>query len=173
MTGRTAAYDPKPHHRKPIVKKISAILGRVEKWGIFASFTLILIILTVSILSRYVFQRPLSWPDELTTYLFILMTFLAASASVEDNSELKVEVLYEKLTRIRLFMDVLLHLVRFAVCIFFIVMGYRFAAVEWQMATDTPILRIPVFLIFSMLPFWGVLMAFRSVERFCKLWKRN
>lgn len=155
------------------MEKISAIIDRIERWGIFACFLSILIILTVSILSRYVFQRPLSWPDELTTYLFILMTFLAASASVKDNTELKVEVLYEKVPQLRLAMDVLLNLVRFAVCLVFIVTGCRFAAVEWQMDTYTPILRIPVFLIFSMLPFWGALMAFRSLERFYRLWKRN
>lgn len=155
------------------MEKISAIISRIERWGVFACFLLMLIILTVSILSRYLFQRPLSWPDELTTYLFILMTFLGASASVKDNSELKVEVLYEKFFRLRLFMDILLHLVRFAVCTIFIITGYNFVSVEWQMNTYTPILRIPVFLIFSMLPLWGVLMAFRSIERFSKLWKRS
>jgi C4-dicarboxylate transporter DctQ subunit len=155
------------------VEKISAILDRIERWGIFASFFSILSILTVSILSRYVFRRPLSWPDELTTYLFILMTFLGASASVKDNTELKVEVLYEKFPQFRLILDILLHTIRLGVSIILIVMGYRFASVEWQMGTYTPILRIPVFLIFSMLPFFGILMVFRSVECFFKLWKRK
>jgi len=155
------------------MEKISTIISKIERWGIFACFFSMLTVLTVSILSRYLFERPLSWPDELTTYLFILMTFLGASASVKDNSELKVEVLYEKFSRLRIPMDILLHLVRLVVSIIFIVTGYDFVSVEWQMSTYTPILRIPVFLIFSLLPFWGVLMAFRSIERFFRLWKRS
>jgi C4-dicarboxylate transporter, DctQ subunit len=146
------------------VKKLIAIIDHMERWGILISFSVSLVALTVSIVTRYVFQRPLTWPDELTTYLFIAMTFLGASASVKGNMELKVDALYEAFPRWRFQMDFLLHLVRLGVCLTFIYAGWRFVLIEKEMATVTPILLIPTSLIAAMLPFFGVIMGIRSVD---------
>ena len=153
------------------MKRLSAVLNRIETWGIFSCFTFILCVLTVSILSRYVFRRPLSWPDELTTYLFILMTFLGASASVKDNTELKVNALYERFPDWHFALDLILHGVRLLVCLLFVVAGYKFVMVEFEMQTFSPILRIPVYLIFCLLPFLGIIMALRTIECLTKLIK--
>jgi TRAP-type C4-dicarboxylate transport system permease small subunit len=155
------------------MKKWSAVLDRIENWGIFSCFTFTLVSLTVSILSRYVFRRPLAWPDELTTYLFILMTFLGASASVKENSELKVNALYERFPQWQFAMDLLLHSVRMAVCIIFVVAGINFVSLEYEMATYSPIIRIPVYLIFAMLPFLGVIMGLRTIECFVNLFQNR
>ena len=155
------------------MEKLSGFLDRLEKWGIFSCFTFILVALTVSILSRYVFRRPLSWPDELTTYLFILMTFLGASASVKDNSELKVNAVYERFPEWGMGLDLLLHGVRLVVCVIFVVAGWNFLMVEWEMETFSPIIRIPVYLVFAMLPFLGVIMGLRTIECVHKLIKER
>jgi len=146
------------------MERLSAVLDRIEKWGIFSCFTFTLGALTVSILSRYVFRRPLSWPDELSTYLFILMTFLGASASVKDNSELKVNALFERFPEWGFGLDLLLHSIRLVVCIIFMVAGWQFVIVEYEMQTYSPIIRIPVYLIFAMLPFLGLIMGIRTIE---------
>ncbi len=155
------------------MEKFSAFLDRIERWGIFSCFTFILTALTLGILTRYIFKRPLSWPDELTTYLFIFMTFLGASASVKDNSELKVNALYERFPEWGFGLDLLLHCVRLAVCIIFIVTGWNFVLVEYDMQTYSPIIRIPVYLIFSMLPFLGLIMGIRTIECLMKLFRKG
>ncbi len=155
------------------MEKLSAFLDRIEKWGIFSCFTFILMVLTLGILTRYVFKRPLSWPDELTTYLFIFMTFLGASASVKDNSELKVNALYERFPEWGFGLDLLLHGVRLVVCVIFIVTGWNFVLVEYDMQTYSPIIRIPVYVIFSMLPFLGLIMGIRTVECLIKLFRKR
>lgn len=146
-------------------------LHYIEKIGMLISFSTMLIALTVSILSRYVFRRPLSWPDELSTYLFIVMTFLAASASIKTNSELKVNMLYERFPEWHRALDFILHGVRLLVCIFFIIFGWRFVQVEMIMETYSPILQIPVYLIFAILPIFGLFMAIRTIECLIILFK--
>jgi len=138
----------------------------IERWGILISFSISLIALTISIMTRYVFQRPLTWPDELTTYLFMAMTFLGASAAIKTNMELKVDALYETLPSFRYPMDLLLHLVRFGVCLTFIYAGWKFMLIEVDMETVTPILQIPTSWIALMLPIFGVLLGIRSIDGF-------
>jgi C4-dicarboxylate transporter, DctQ subunit len=146
------------------MKTIFAILDHLESWGILISFSLSLIALSISIATRYFFRLPLTWPDELTTYLFMLMTFLGASASVKNNMELKVDAIYEALPQWRFQLDMLLHLVRLGVCVSFVYLGWKFVLIEKDMATVTPILLIPMSLVAAMLPFFGLIMGIRSVE---------
>ena len=76
------------------------------------------------------FGNPLSWPDELSTYLFIAITFLAASASIKTKTELKVDVLYERFPKWRTGLDLFLHGIRLLVSVFFIVYGFLYVQVE-------------------------------------------
>lgn len=153
------------------MKIIVSIIHFIEKKGMFLIFSTMLIALTISILTRYVFRHPLSWTDELSTYLFIVMTFLAASASIKTGTELKVDVLYERFPKWRKGLDLILHSVRLLVSIFFIVYGLLYVQVEIAMDTYSPILQIPVYLIFSTLPILGLLMAIRSIDCLITLFK--
>jgi len=148
------------------MKGIIAVIDYLERWGILISFAVSLVALTISIVTRYVFQRPLTWPDELTTYLFMLMTFLGASASIKNNSELKVDAIYEAFPGWRFPLDLFLNFVRLAVALTFIFSGWNFMQIERQMGTITPILLIPTSLIAAMLPLFGVILGIRSVEEF-------
>jgi C4-dicarboxylate transporter, DctQ subunit len=146
------------------MKRIVSIINFIEQKGMFIIFSAMLVALTISVLTRYVFQRPLTWPDELSTYLFIVMTFLGASASIKVELELKVDVLYERFPRWRTGLDLFLHSVRLLVSVFIIVYGFFYVQVEITMDTNTPILQIPLYLIYCTLPIFGLLMAIRSVD---------
>jgi TRAP-type C4-dicarboxylate transport system permease small subunit len=146
------------------MKGIIAVIDYLERWGILISFAVSLVALTISIVTRYVFQRPLTWPDELTTYLFMLMTFLGASASIKNNSELKVDAIYEALPGWRFSLDLFLNFVRLGVSATFIFAGWNFMSIERQMETVTPILLIPTSYIAAMLPLFGVILGLRSVD---------
>lgn len=146
------------------MKRIVSFIDFIEQKGMFIIFSTMLIALTISVLTRYVFQRPLSWPDELSTYLFIVMTFLGASASIKVQLELKVDALYERFPSWQTGLDLILHGVRLLVSVFLIVYGFLYVQVEITMDTYTPILQIPVYLIYCTLPIFGLFMAIRSVD---------
>lgn len=146
------------------MKVIMGVIDRFERWGILVSFSTSLVALTISIVTRYVFKRPLTWPDELTTYLFMVMTFLGASASVKNNTELKVDALYVAFPALRFPMDILLHLIRLLVSVTFVYAGWQFLKIEVDMETVTPILQIPTSLIAAMLPLFGVILGIRSLD---------
>ncbi|GAB6906681.1 Tripartite ATP-independent periplasmic transporter DctQ component [Desulfosarcina cetonica] len=146
------------------MKAVIAVIDRLERWGILVSFAVCLVALTISITTRYVFQRPLTWPDELTTYLFMFMTFLGASASIQNDLELKVDAVYMAFPSLRFILDLFLNLVRLAAAITFVYTGIKFMQIEIEMETVTPILQIPTSIVAGMLPFFGILLGIRSIE---------
>lgn len=153
------------------MKGIVSIIDFIEQKGMFIIFSAMLIALTISVLTRYVFQHPLTWPDELSTYLFIVMTFLGASASIKVDLELKVDALYERFPWCRTGLDFLLHGIRLLVAVFFIVYGFLYVQVEMAMDLYSPILRIPLYLISCTLPIFGFLLAIRSIDFLVILFK--
>ncbi|MCB2191388.1 MAG: TRAP transporter small permease [Deltaproteobacteria bacterium] len=153
------------------METLDKVLTFIEKWGVGLCLALCLICLNLSVITRYAFQRPLSWPDELSTYLFILMIFLGASASVKTRSELVVNALAERFPEWLRGLDLFQHLVRFAAAAVITWTGINFVQVEWEMATYSPILQIPIFLVFCMLPLFGVMLMLRTVLRLRGLWR--
>jgi C4-dicarboxylate transporter DctQ subunit len=153
--------------------KLDIFLDRLERWGIFLCFSTCLVVLILGVLTRYVFMRPLSWPDELSTYLFILMTFLGASASIRSNQELRVDALVERFPWARFGLDLWMHSVRLIAAIIFIWTGIKFVQVELVFMNISPILHIPIPLVFSMLPMFGVLLVLRTMLQLVQLFREG
>ena len=155
------------------MQRLDRFLNRFERWVIGTCFLSCLILLTISVTTRYVFMRPLSFSDELSTYLFILMSYLGASASVRNQTELRVDALAEALPRWRKPLDVVVHLARLAAAALFIYLGAQFVAVEWEFKAVTPILEIPFTIINGMLPLFGVMLILRTMVRLDELWRKE
>jgi TRAP-type C4-dicarboxylate transport system permease small subunit len=151
------------------MNKLDHMLFFVEKWGIYLCFSVSLVALTFGVLTRYAFMRPVAWPDELSTYLFIFMSFLGASASVRDNSELKVDALYERFPQMRFGLDLFLHIVRLGTAVIFIVTGCMFIQIEAEFANISPVLHLPMVIIFCILPLFGFFLILRTIIKLIEL----
>ncbi len=155
------------------MRALDMILDRFERWVIGVGFLACLVLLTVSVTSRYLLRWPLSFSDELSTYLFILISYLGASAAVRNDTELRVDALAEALPKWRKGLDLLVHLARLIAAGLFIVLGYQFVIVEWEFKAVTPILEIPFTIINGMLPLFGVMLVLRTVLRVNELWRKE
>ncbi|MDW7712220.1 MAG: TRAP transporter small permease [Deferrisomatales bacterium] len=151
------------------MKTLDALLERVERWVIFVCFATSLVALTYGVLTRYAVRRPFAWPDELSLYLFLLMTFVGAAASVRSGTELRVDALYERFPGARFGLDLWMHAVRLLAGVLIAVYGWKFVAVERMFMNYTPILGIPVPWIAAMLPLFGGLLIVRTVLKLAEL----
>lgn len=60
-----------------------------------AILLLILVLATTQVTLRYVFTAPLSWPEELSGYLVVWLTFLGAAGVARKNLHVRVELMEE------------------------------------------------------------------------------
>ena len=104
-----------------------------------------------------------SWSVELSTYLFIWMTFVGASLALKKNEHFAIEFVVEKLpgraagvvTRISQLLVVVFSL---------LLIGYGGVQVWNGWNTVTPVLEIPRSVPYAAVPFGGLLMLIRSLE---------
>ncbi|WP_366655464.1 TRAP transporter small permease subunit [Fodinicurvata sp. EGI_FJ10296] len=72
-------------------RDVLKMLGRLElALGIIILVAIVAIILT-QVTSRYVFGRPLTWPEELATYLLIWLGFVTASVAYKLHRHIAIK----------------------------------------------------------------------------------
>ena len=80
MTGFLKAYA-----------RVLDVLGAVEKaFGVFL-IGLIVVTITIQVFTRYVFDRPIVWVEEVATYAFIWGAFIGAALGHKSRRHIRIE----------------------------------------------------------------------------------
>ncbi len=72
-------------------------LGRVERMAGVSLIALIVITITVQVITRYFFGRPLVWVEELAQYSFIWMVFIGAALGFKELRHIRIDTFVGKL----------------------------------------------------------------------------
>ena len=86
------------------MSRIISALARGVEWISNAFFKIsvwIMVFLTINVFfnvfMRYVFNEPLEWGEEISSYIFIMLVFLGASEMARKDEHIKVEFIAEAL----------------------------------------------------------------------------
>ena len=72
-------------------KRLLDVIGVVERAFGVALIALIVVTITVQVITRYLFNYPIIWVEELATYAFIWGTFVGASLGLKQGRHIKIE----------------------------------------------------------------------------------
>lgn len=78
-------------------KSVIAFLNHFELYIATVLFIIITFLLTIQILSRYLFGHPLTWTEEISLVLFIWMIYFAISAATLKRKHIRMDFILEKL----------------------------------------------------------------------------
>lgn len=147
----------------------------LKRWLAHPELTLGTIILFVflslcslQVITRYVFNQPLVWTEEVASNLLIWLTFLGAAAVQRDDGHIRVEIIEEILPRrVMRWVYSAYDLIVLVWLFCAVIGGYQlFFEMEFQ---KTPALRIPFNLILSVVPITSAIMI---VYVFINMFKR-
>ena len=68
-----------------------ACVGHVERWLGVGLIGIMVIAITTQVFTRYVFNRPIIWVEELATYSFIWGAFIGASLGLKYGRHIRIE----------------------------------------------------------------------------------
>ena len=127
--------------------------------------TVISVIMMLQVIMRYVFNSPLSWPEELSRYCYIWITFLSIGLTIRTGSYFRVTALIDYLpVKGRQAMEVFAHAVNllfYGICAYY---SIDILHTVYNSTQTTPSLRLPMYIIYIALPLGMFLSTFRSVE---------
>lgn len=123
----------------------------------------------VTVVTRYVFDLPLSYIDQLVPNMFVWVTFLGASAAIKRRAHLGLSVLYDRTSgRARLVLDALILLG----CAAFFLLTARYGAKVVSMQIEnrlTTSLGYPAWVVGLAVPAGSLLFVVRAAEA----WRRT
>ncbi len=81
-----------------IVKKLLSVANRAEEWLIIISFAIMIMASFAQTVNRNIFMLPISWFEELSRYMQILMVLLATEMGLRDGTQMSVTAVTDKLS---------------------------------------------------------------------------
>jgi len=137
----------------------------------------ICLIVTVQVASRYldfvrdgisaVLGDPLTWTEEIGTYVFVYLTFIGAALALKKNEHFALEILTDKLPgRVQIGTRILISVLVITCSGIIVWFGTRLAIEGW--VVKTPALEMPRTIPYAAVPLGGLLMAIRSIEAFAR-----
>lgn len=135
--------------------------ARTSRWAMLLrepEFTLAQVLLwlfvvltSLQVIMRYVFNAPLTWPEELTQILLVWMTFIAAVGLSRAKIHIRIEIVEEMIgDRGRHAMDAVFNLLTVVFMVLLVVGGWdMFQQLEFE---RTPALRWKWNIIYAVVP---------------------
>lgn len=143
-----------------------------EHYILIILMTTLLVLGVAQILFRFLLNFSLSWTEELSRYTFILMVYVGAALAFKRNKHVRVEIIDQYvspkvLEHVKTFNEVL-------IIIFLVLVGYKgFGIVQnsYYMNQISPALRIPMYVVYGIIPLTFIISSFRIIEGIVKRYK--
>lgn len=138
---------------------------------VFANLSALMILLATAfcfgeVVSRYVFHTSHPWIEELVKFLVIYGVFLMAGPGLRRNVHVRVTLLVERLSlRNRRAVAIAANALGALFSLVLGVAGYLFTVHTWALRTTTiSALRLPLWMLYGVVPLGMVLLAFFFIE---------
>jgi TRAP-type C4-dicarboxylate transport system permease small subunit len=146
-----------------ILRRAVKVLEKAEDSIVILSVALALILCCIQVIARYVFNYPLSWPEELGRYLIILIVYVGASIALRKKSHIAVDIIPTFFPSSRNILAYLATISGIVFSLLIIIYGMKFVRslmISGQIAIT---LKIPIFIVYSVLPLGGVLLLLHYI----------
>ena len=81
------------------MRKTAAVLEFCEEFLLAGSIAVTFAVLVLQVFSRYVFDLPLTWTEELARYLFVWSVFVGASQAMRYGEHIAIGMLIDRLPK--------------------------------------------------------------------------
>ena len=154
-----------PHRLAAIVSRVDAIstaAGRLSSWLILV----LTLVISVEVVSRYVFGWPLDWVFDTSYMLFGAVLLLSGAYALAKDAHVRGDLLYGEFSpRVQAGLDLALYVLFFVPGILALVIaGYAFAAESWairehsSLTPDGP----PIYPLKMVIPLGGALLLLQG-----------
>lgn len=158
-------------HQNDVWKKF---LNEFEIYIGTVVFLVLTVLLTIQVVSRYVFNYAITWAEELAVIMFVWLIYLGVAGAVTARKHLRIDALISavpfKVKRVLLILD---NVITFGFCAYVI---FPFSQLIINLAgsgTVTSLMRLPKWGVYSIVPVCLALTCIRLIQDTIRLSKEN
>lgn len=106
------------------LKKLAHIYNKLEEYVLVYTLVFAVIIISLQVVMRYIFNNSLSWSEEAAKYLFVWLIWLGTSIAGKDRSHISLELLTDRMKgRLKTVFAILVKLIWGGFCVFLLING--------------------------------------------------
>ena len=141
-------------------------IEKFEKFVACASVSGMAILVFVNVIARFIFNSPLAVADEMSCYLFILMSFMGTAIAARRKAHLGLTIVTDKLSpSAARKVQVLMYLIAAVFCLLIVVFGIEMVMSQYALGQETATMQWPEWIYGLFVPVGAAfaLLAFLSV----------
>lgn len=127
--------------------------------------TLMVINVTWQVMSRYIFQNPSSFTDELSRYMLIWLGMLGAAYVAGQDQHLAIDILPSKLSgtpKMRLLILINALVLFFALAVM-VLGGSNLVYITYTLQQKSATLQVPLAFVYAIIPISGLLVVYYQI----------
>jgi TRAP-type C4-dicarboxylate transport system permease small subunit len=154
---------------RSVFENILRVIRVAVRAVVVAMFTAIVVVVFSQVVSRFVFNAPFSWSEELARYLQVWLIMLGSAACLRKGLHLAVDYAVHSLPDAP---KRTLHLISLAAIMFFlgVVFVSGISLIAATLSQRTPALQIPIWVIYLAIPVGSLLMLLESIDLVLQAW---
>ena len=141
-------------------------IEKFEKFVACASVSVMAILVFVNVIARFIFNSPLAVADEMSCYLFVLMSFMGTAIAARRKAHLGLTIVTDKLSpSAARKVQVLMYLIAAVFCLLIVVFGIEMVMSQYALGQETATMQWPEWIYGLFVPVGAAfaLLAFLSV----------
>jgi TRAP-type C4-dicarboxylate transport system permease small subunit len=148
-----------------MIRSFKNSLDKVVAISLMVLMGIMVINVTWQVVSRYIFQNPSSFTDELSRYMLIWLGMLGAAYVAGKDEHLAIDILPQKLQgkdRARLMIFIYSIIMLFALLVL-ILGGSNLVYITFILEQKSATLQIPLAYMYSIIPISGILVVYYQI----------
>lgn len=139
-------------------------IDKTLEWVTITLVLAICIIVIWQVITRFIFNNPSSWSEEISRYLLIWIAFLGGSLGLKHGTHMGLVLVTERIKnkRVRTVFHILAYLVCASIGYIFIHFGYIYTISG--MKREMMCVSIPMGYVYIIMPISGVIIILNSIE---------
>lgn len=141
-------------------------IEKFEKFVACASVSVMAILVFVNVIARFIFNSPLAVADEMSCYLFVLMSFMGTAIAARRKAHLGLTIVTDKLSpSAARKVQVLMYLIAAVFCLLIVIFGIEMVMSQYTLGQETATMQWPEWIYGLFVPAGAAfaLLAFLSV----------
>jgi TRAP-type C4-dicarboxylate transport system permease small subunit len=157
-----------------IMQIIVSVINKVVKASVIVATIVTIIVIAANVFSRNLFKYPMSWPDELGRYLYIMIVYYAYVLAIIQDKEIRINIIDMKFSKHLKQISLARYIYGFFFSIGIVVLGLRYALLKYVLGDTTVIFQWPEWLlIIIFLVVGGMLMGLNYIYRMLTILRKN
>ena len=149
---------------KNIFEALDTGLSTFENSTLFFTVMVGLISMVFNVILRYGFNYALNWSEELVREIIVYTTFIGCSAAIKHRNMITIDALPQIVTRLKTPLTFLSHGATLVFSVIITYLGWIMAIQQANTNQQTIILKIPLEILYSILPLMGAMMFLRALQ---------